>query len=373
MNKSKKVIIVFGTRPEAIKMAPIIKAFLRDGNINPVVCVTGQHKEMLYQVLDFFQITPDYDLELMTANQSLCGLTARAVKGVEEVMHREKPDMVLVQGDTTTAFTGAYVGFLNKVPVGHVEAGLRTGNKAEPFPEEVNRRLIGQVADLHFCPTDVAAGNLIAEQTTDAVHVLGNTVIDALLAGTALLGDSWKPSPTELGAMATAEKSVLITLHRRETFGGELDELLNALDRLATDHPETEFIFPVHPNPNVRNPVIERLSGLENLKIIDPLDYPNFIWAMSKATLILTDSGGVQEEAPSLGVPVLVARKVTERQEGVDAGVAELVGTDEEVVYAAANKLLAYPSKHQIPNPYGDGHASERIVATCIEFLNTSK
>lgn len=373
MNKPNKVLIVFGTRPEAIKMAPIIKAFLKDGSIHPVVCVSGQHKEMLYQVLDFFQIVPDYDLELMTANQSLCGLTARAITGIEVVIKKEKPDLVLVQGDTTTAFTGAYVGFLNSVPVGHIEAGLRTGNKAEPFPEEANRRLIGQVADLHFCPTDVAAANLISEQTTEGVQVIGNTVIDALLTGTKLLGDSWAPAPSELGVMASADKSVLITLHRRETFGGELNGLLNALGRLAADHPETEFIFPVHPNPNVRSPVMERLSGVGNLTITDPLDYPNFIWAMSQASLILTDSGGVQEEAPSLGVPVLVARKVTERQEGVDAGVAELVGTDEEVVYAAANKVLANPSKHQIPNPYGDGLASERIVAACKVFLNTSR
>ena len=328
---------------------------------------------MLHQVLEFFQITADYDLELMTANQSLCGLTARAVTGIEKVVHKEKPDLILVQGDTTTAFTGAYVGFLNRVPVAHIEAGLRTGNKSEPFPEEANRRLIGQLADLHFCPTKVAAENLRAEQTVEGVQVLGNTVIDALLMGTELLGDQWLPNPPEIRVMAVAEKSVLITLHRRETFGTELDGLLNALARLATDHPETQFIFPVHPNPNVRNPVIERLSGLKNLQIIEPLDYPNFIWAMSKATLILTDSGGVQEEAPSLGVPVLVARKVTERQEGVAAGVAQLVGTDEEVVYTAANKVLANPSRHKIPNPYGDGSASARIMEACEKFLNISQ
>jgi len=369
MTVNKKVLFVFGTRPEAIKMAPVIKAFLSSGMMDPVVCVTGQHREMLHQVLEFFKIVPDYDLDLMTENQSLCQLTARAVMNIEEVILEVNPVLVLVQGDTTSAFVGAYAGFLNGVSVGHIEAGLRTGNKKEPFPEEVNRRLIGQLADFHFCPTTVAESNLRAEGTSSGVVMLGNTVIDALLDGVAILGDSWSPQPEALSVMEGAPSSVLITLHRRETFGSELSGLLRSLRRLAEDFPETEFIFPVHPNPNIRKPVFKELSGFSNLQLVEPLDYPNFIWAMSRASLILTDSGGVQEEAPSLGIPVLVARKVTERREGVDAGVAKLVGTDEEAVYSATSEILKSPYQHKIMNPYGDGEAAKRIVKYCCDHV----
>lgn len=366
---NKKALFVFGTRPEAIKMAPLIYAFKEHTSVEPIVCVTGQHKELLYQVLDFFQITADYDLELMTDNQSLSQLTARAVTGVEAVINEVKPDLLIVQGDTTTAFVGAYTGFLKEVPVAHIEAGLRTGNKKEPFPEEANRRLISQIADIHFCPTDLARKNLEREEIHDGVVMLGNTVIDALKKGLDILGDDWSPERDELSLYKGAEKKVLITLHRRETFGEELDGLLSALERLGNENPEVEFLFPVHPNPNVRKPVLEVLGDMKNFSLVDPLDYPDFLWAMSQATVILTDSGGVQEEAPTLGIPLLVARKVTERQEGVDAGVAMLVGTDEEVVYESVREVLKAPYRHSLANPYGDGVAAVRIVKHCESFL----
>lgn len=366
---NKKALFVFGTRPEAIKMCPIIYAFREHTEVEPIVCLTGQHRELLHQVMDFFQIKSDYDLELMTDNQTLCQLTARAITGLDKVVDEVSPDLVIVQGDTTSAFVGSYVGFLKGISVVHIEAGLRTGNKKEPFPEEANRRLIGQLADLHLCPTDVAVENLRRESTTAGVHLAGNTVIDALNRGLKILGNDWQPERGDLVAYKQSANKVLITLHRRETFGNELEGLLSALQRLAEKYPDTQFLFPVHPNPNVRRPVEEVLGETVNFSLIDPLDYPHFLWAMSEATVILTDSGGVQEEAPTLGIPLLVARKVTERQEGVDAGVAELVGTDEEVVFGAVSKILDAPFRHELPNPYGDGEAATRIVEICEEYI----
>ena len=360
-----KALFVFGTRPEAIKMAPVVLEFNRSGLIKPVVAVTGQHRDMLDQVLGFFGITPDYDLNLMTEGQSLCSLSARAISGLETIIDEECPDILLVQGDTTTAFTGAYVGFLKRIPVAHIEAGLRTGNRMEPFPEEINRQLVGNLADLHLCPTKMASQNLIAEGKRANIHVVGNTVIDALLEGLRILGDNWKPDLPELLAMTNPEGSVLLTIHRRESFGESLDGILNAIRRLAEDHPKISFLFPVHPNPNIRKPVFERLAGIPNLVLTAPLDYPHFIWAMSKARLIITDSGGVQEEAPTLGIPVLVARNVTERQEGIEAGVATLVGTVEENIVAIASRFLAGEPRHQLSNPYGDGGSSQKILALC--------
>jgi UDP-N-acetylglucosamine 2-epimerase (non-hydrolysing) len=326
---------------------------------------------MLDQVLNFFGIIPDHDLDLMTPGQSLCQLTGRAVAGLEKVFDDAKPDIVLVQGDTTTAFTGAYVGFLKRVPVAHVEAGLRTGNRHEPFPEEINRQLVGNLADLHLCPTTLARDNLLAEGKRDGIHVVGNTVIDALLEGLRILGDDWQPELPELRAMTNPAGSVLITIHRRESFGEALEGILNAIRRLAVMHPEMSFVFPVHPNPNIRKPVFERLDGIPNLILTDPLDYPHFIWAMSKARLILTDSGGVQEEAPTLGIPVLVARNVTERQEGVEAGVATLVGTTEENIFETACRFLSGAPRHQLANPYGDGTSSAQILAHCLTLLGS--
>ena len=351
-------------------MAPVIRCFRDSGKIESIVAVTGQHREMLYQVLDFFDITPDFDLQLMTEAQSLCQLTSRAVAGLEEIIREVQPDIVLVQGDTTSAFAGAYVGFLNRVPVAHIEAGLRTGNRHEPFPEEINRQLAGVLADLHLCPTTMARDNLLAEGKRDGIHVVGNTVIDALLEGLQILGDDWQPSVPELSNMTCPAGSVLITIHRRESFGEPLAGILNAIARLAEGYPEMAFVFPVHPNPNIRKPVFERLGNIANLALTDPLDYPHFIWAMSKSRLILTDSGGVQEEAPTLGIPVLVARNVTERQEGVEAGVATLVGTSEERIFETASRALKGGSKHQLANPYGDGTTSAQILSICLTTLS---
>ena len=367
---TKKALFIFGTRPEAIKLAPVVRWFKQSGKIEPIVAVTGQHREMLDQVLEFLDIKPDYDLNLMTEGQSLCQLTGRAVSGLEKIFDEVKPDIALVQGDTTTAFTGAYVGFLKQVPVAHVEAGLRTGSRHEPFPEEINRQLVGSLADLHLCPTTMARDNLLAEGKRDGIHVVGNTVIDALLEGLRILGDDWQPLVPELQSMTNPAGSVLITIHRRESFGDALQGILNAIKRLAESHPEMSFVFPVHPNPNIRKPVFEHLGGVSNLALTDPLDYPHFIWAMSKARLILTDSGGVQEEAPTLGIPVLVARNVTELQEGVEAGVATLVGTSEEKIFEVASRFLKAEPRHQLANPYGDGSSSAKILDLCGKLIS---
>jgi UDP-N-acetylglucosamine 2-epimerase (non-hydrolysing) len=366
-----KALFVFGTRPEAIKMAPVIKAFKKSGKLDPIVAVTGQHRGMLDQVLDFFGITPEHDLDMMTEGQSLCDLTARAISGLEAIVTDVKPDILLVQGDTTSAFAGAYVGFIKRIPVAHIEAGLRTGNRFEPFPEEINRQLVGNLADLHFCPTTRAYDNLVAEGKLEGIHIVGNTVIDALLDGLTILGEDWQPGIQSLQRMINPYGSVLITIHRRETFGAALLGVLTAIKRLAFAHSKMSFVFPVHPNPNIRKPVFDYLQDVPNLSLTDPLDYPHFIWAMSKARMILTDSGGVQEEAPTLGIPVLVARNVTERQEGVDAGVATLVGTTEEGIYQEATRVLAGPVKHQFTNPYGDGTTSHRILECCLNHLKS--
>jgi UDP-N-acetylglucosamine 2-epimerase (non-hydrolysing) len=354
-------------------MAPVIRCFRQSGEIEPVVVVTGQHREMLDQVLEFFGIQPDHDLALMTEGQSLCQLTGRAIAGLEPILDQVKPDLVLVQGDTTSAFAGAYVAFQKRIPVAHIEAGLRTGNRHEPFPEEINRQLIGNLADLHLCPTTLARDNLLAEGKRDGIHLVGNTVIDALLEGLRILGADWQPSVAAVEAMTDPAGAVLITIHRRESFGDALQGILGAIRRLAATHPRIQFVFPVHPNPNIRKPVFDALDGLPNLRLTEPLDYPHFIWAMSKARLIITDSGGVQEEAPTLGVPVLVARNVTERQEGVDAGVATLVGTSEEGIFEAGSRCLGGEARHRLANPYGDGTSSSRILDLCVNLLATPK
>lgn len=366
-----KALFIFGTRPEAIKLAPVIRHFRKADRIQPVVAVTAQHREMLDQVLNFFDITPNIDLNLMTKDQSLCHLSSRAIFGLESVFDKVQPHIAIVQGDTTTAFIGAYASFLKQVPVAHVEAGLRTGNRREPFPEEINRQLVGNLADLHLCPTLQARNNLLAEGKREGIHVVGNTVIDALLEGLKILGNDWTPTVPKLEAMQNPSGSVLLTIHRRESFGLALNGILNAIRRIAENHPKISFVFPVHLNPNIRNPVFEQLGGVANLILTDPLDYPNFIWAMSQARLIITDSGGVQEEAPTLGIPVMVVRNVTERQEGVEAGVATLVGTDEETIVATATRILMEGQRHQIANPYGDGTSSAKILAICESYLST--
>lgn len=366
-SETLRPLIVFGTRPEAIKMSPLILECLsRPQEVAPIVCSTGQHREMLAQVLGYFEITPDIDLGLMKPGQTLTGLTARCLEAVDKVIQQENPDCVVVQGDTTTVMASAMVAFYHQLPVVHVEAGLRTGDLTAPWPEEFNRRVAGIVTQLHCAPTSRSEAALLAEGVPqENVKVTGNTVIDALLhsVGKERANDQrWR----EKYPMALGESVVLVTGHRRENFGGGLADVCDALLQLANEHPATEFIYPVHLNPNVKGPVHERLGSAANIHLVPPADYPEFVWLMDRATVVLTDSGGVQEEAPSLGSAVLVTRTKTERPEAVDAGLAELVGTDRELIVRRVSELLAQhkggSGASVIENPYGDGQASRRIV-----------
>jgi UDP-N-acetylglucosamine 2-epimerase (non-hydrolysing) len=336
--------------------------------LEPHVCVTGQHREMLDQVLDVFEVVPDVDLALMLPNQTLSELTARAISAIDAYLTGKKPDMVVVQGDTTTVFCAALCAFYNKIPVGHVEAGLRTWNKYSPFPEEINRVLATQLADLHFTPTNNSRDNLLREGVApDTIHVTGNTVIDAL--GLAL--EKVSSDPPEIpglppGIMTNGRPLVLITGHRRESFGDGFRNICLAIDELAHRFPSTEFVYPVHLNPNVREPVFRLLGNMPNIRLIDPLGYLSFVALMNRAKIILTDSGGIQEEAPSLGKPVLVMRDATERPEAVSAGTAKIVGTETVAIVREVACLLSdgesYRKMAQAHNPYGDGRASMRIV-----------
>ena len=369
-----------GTRPEAIKLAPLVRR-ARDGatSLRVHLCVTGQHRQMLDQVLEFFELRPDTDLDLMKPGQSLSGLAADVLHALTGVMDRVGPAGVVVQGDTTTAFIAALCAFHHRTPVYHVEAGLRTGNLWAPFPEEANRRLISTVATLHFAPTERAAAALRAEGVrAEAIHLTGNTVVDALNEGLAVL-EARSDLRLELERRMIGEmpswsailegrrRLVLITGHRRESFGSGMEQVCRAIARLAAAHPDCDFLYPAHLNPNVQRPVHALLNGRSNVKVMDPIDYPSMLYVMSKATLILTDSGGIQEEAPSLRVPVLVTRTTTERPEVVEIGGSRLVGTDEDVIVAAASSLLSDEAQRLTMcvgvNPYGDGHASERILA----------
>jgi len=346
-------------------MAPVITTAQASG-IEVVVCATAQHREMLDQVLGLFRIVPQHDLDLMRPDQSLSDLTARALLGLTPVIATEKPDWLLVQGDTTTAMVAGLAGFYARVPLGHVEAGLRTGNMAQPFPEEMNRRMVAVVAAAHFAPTSTARDNLRREGIAEAgIHVVGNTVVDALLATRAL------PCPAAALAavpvLAAHERLVLVTAHRRESFGAGMRQIARALQRIARAHPDVCLVYPLHPNPNVQGPMREILAGEARVHLIPPLDYLPFIHLMTKAHLIISDSGGVQEEAPSLGVPALVLRETTERPEAIAEGCVRLVGVDEETIVAAAHELLsdagAYARMARAVNPYGDGRAAGRIVA----------
>ena len=379
MPRQSKVSVIFGTRPEAIKLAPVIHGLRASSRLACHVCVTAQHRQMLDQVLGVFGIVPDLDLDLMRPNQTLAELTSRAITGLYDVFAREKPDLVLVQGDTTTVFCAALAAFYGHVPVGHVEAGLRTGNLAAPWPEEANRVLASRLAALHFAPTEQARGNLLREGVpAECVQVTGNTVIDALLHTLAIVRTLSPAMVAELGAVADmppGERIVLITGHRRENFGEGFARICQAVRTLATQFPEVHFVYPVHLNPNVGESV-QRILGdgqASNVHLIEPLSYPAFVHLMSRAYLILTDSGGVQEEAPSLGKPVLVLRDATERTEAVAAGCAILVGTDEARIVAETARLLRDPTAYQhmsrVHNPYGDGHAADRIVLACERFL----
>lgn len=381
----KKIMLIFGTRPEAIKLAPIIQRLKAEGSkFKPIVCVTAQHREMLDQVLNLFEIEPDYDLNLMTDNQDLFDVTVKALNGLKEILKKEKPDIALVQGDTTTSFVASLAAFYLKIPLGHVEAGLRTYNKYSPFPEEKNRHLTGVLADYHFAPTEWAKNNLLKENAPeDRIWVTGNTVIDALLwvvsrqksAGGEQYWNRYFKERWGLTLTTNTNtcKLILVTGHRRESFGEGFRNICLALKEIAKDRHDIKIVYPVHLNPNVQKPVRDILSDIPNIYLIGPLDYEPFVYLMEKAYLILTDSGGIQEEAPSLGKPVLVMRNVTERPEGIEAGVVKLVGTDKERIVAETEILLddkkAYEEMARASNPYGDGKAAERIVDILEEVL----
>ena len=366
----KKAMCVFGTRPEAIKMAPVVKAIEQNENLQSIVTVTAQHREMLDQVLQLFQITPDYDLNLMKQGQTLTDITAGVLRGLEDILKAEQPDLVLVHGDTTTTFAAALAAFYQQIPVGHVEAGLRSGNMLSPYPEEANRKLTGVMTGLHFSPTPESRQNLLRENADDAkIFVTGNTVIDALLA---TVKEQYQFADADLqNLLDGSSKKVLITAHRRENQGEPMKHIFQAVRRLHETLPEVEFIFPIHKNPKVRELAAQILGDLARVHIIEPLDYEPFANAMARVDLIMTDSGGLQEEAPALGKPVLVLRDTTERPEAVTAGTVELVGTDEELIYNTALTLLtdeaAYSKMANAVNPYGDGKACGRITAA-IEY-----
>ena len=367
-NTSSKILVIFGTRPEAIKLFPLVAALKADAAFDCKVCVTAQHRGMLDQVLEIAGITPDHDLDLMKPDQSLDALTAALLTGLGGVMDGEKPDRVIVQGDTATAMCGALAAYYRKVQVDHVEAGLRSGNIYHPWPEEVNRKIIGSMASLHFAPTDVSAAALIAENVDPArVHITGNTVIDALHWVTARIAadPSLASGLSEIEARFAGKRIIGVTSHRRENFGGGLENIAEAVRQIA-QRPDVGIVFPVHPNPTGRAVMNGALAGLENVALIEPLDYPHFAHLISMSHIMLTDSGGVQEEAPALGKPVLVMRETTERPEGVTAGTAKLVGTDAARIVTEIFTLLddnaAYENMARAHNPFGDGQTARRIV-----------
>ena len=373
MARSQKIALVFGTRPEAIKLFPLIRLLKDDPRFEPVVIVTGQHRGMLDQVLDIARLVPDHDLAVMQPGQSLDALTARLLTGIGEVLDTEAPDWVVVQGDTASAMCGALAAFYRKIPIAHVEAGLRSGDIHHPWPEEVNRKVIGTMAALHFAPTPTAAAALHRENVADAdIHVTGNTVVDALHWVLAAIGQ--RPElAADLHAAAApfAGKRIIgVTTHRRENFGDGMRAIAQAIRAIAA-RPDIAVLFPVHLNPNVREIMQAELAGLENVALLEPLDYPNFAALMQASTLMLTDSGGVQEEAPALGKPVLVMRETTERPEGVEAGTAKLVGTDPQAIHREVTRLLddeaAYAAMAQAHNPFGDGKSSQRIADLLAE------
>ncbi len=374
MTDKFRVLLVFGTRPEAIKMAPVVKALIAAPEIDARVCVTAQHREMLDQVLRLFEIEPEYDLDLMKPGQGLFEITSSVLMGMKDVLAKVEPDLVLVHGDTTTTLATGLASYYYRVPVGHVEAGLRTGNIYSPWPEEINRKIAGSITRLHFAPTEGSRTNLLAENTPDAhIHVTGNTVIDALLDVVARLEADEAVSrafDAEFG-IDPSRRMVLVTGHRRESFGDGFQRICSALTRLA-EREDIQIVYPVHLNPNVKGPVEEQLGSLPRVKLIAPQDYLPFVHLMRRADVILTDSGGVQEEAPSLGKPVLVMRDTTERPEAIEAGTVRLVGTDNDLIVREVARLLddgdAYDAMARAHNPYGDGLASGRILEAIIEF-----
>jgi UDP-N-acetylglucosamine 2-epimerase (non-hydrolysing) len=373
MAEKVKVMTIFGTRPEAIKMAPLVLELEKyNEQIESVVTVTAQHREMLDQVLEIFGVTPDHDLNIMKDRQSLIDVTTRALQGLDKIMQEEKPDVVLVHGDTTTTFVASLAALYNKIAVGHVEAGLRTWNKYSPYPEEMNRQLTGVISDLNFAPTETAAQNLLNENKPgDSIYVTGNTAIDALKT---TVKDNYSHEVLEkLGD----DRLILLTAHRRENLGDPMRNMFRAIKRLVNEHDDVQVVYPVHLNPAVREVADEILKGDSRIHLIEPLGVVDFHNFASRAHIILTDSGGVQEEAPSLGVPVLVLRDTTERPEGIEAGTLKLAGTDEETIYGLAKELLtddaAYEAMSKASNPYGDGEASRRIVEAILHYFGKSK
>ncbi len=394
MDSMKKISVIFGTRPECIKLSAVIISLKKCSKMQCRVCVTAQHREMLDQMLQVFGITPDQDLNVMQKNQTLSGLTVRCISTLDDYLGEEKPDFVLVQGDTTTTFTASLAAFYHHIPVGHVEAGLRTGNLESPWPEEGNRVLATRLASIHFAPTKLNRQNLLSEGVAaEKIHITGNTVIDALF----LILKKIRQQPVrkkivselinrypELKRLFSnnqkgldGKRLILVTGHRRENFGRGFENICRALKKIAEIHADIEIIYPVHLNPNVREPVQRILGGRQNVNLIDPLDYMPFVYLMDQAYMIVTDSGGVQEEAPSLGKPVLVMRDTTERPEAVDAGTVKLVGTDMRRIVEETNRLLEdrnlYVKMAKAQNPYGDGKASGRIVDKILEFLDKRK
>lgn len=364
----KRILTCIGTRPEMVKLAPVIKALEeKPDEFESLVCFTGQHRELLAQAATVFEIQPDINLDLMQVDQGLAAFVGRALPALQNVLRDVKPDVVLVQGDTSTVFCAALAAYYEQIMVGHVEAGLRTDNKYAPYPEEMNRRLATRLADLHFSPTETARQALLREGVADnSIHVTGNTVIDALQWMQARL-EHYQPNLSENFLAELGDRRVvLITGHRRENFGEGFKQICGGIAAAAQKYPDVLFAYPVHLNPNVQEPVMDLLGGISNIRLLKPLDYTEFVWLMDRSYIILTDSGGVQEEAPGLGKPVLVMREVTERPEGIEAGVARLVGADMERIFQGLDELLtdpeAYAAMANVKNPYGDGHAAKRIV-----------
>lgn len=362
-----KVMSVFGTRPEAIKMAPLIKELERRQEIDSIVCVTAQHRQMLDSVLETFSIVPDYDLDIMKQGQSLSDITSRVLYGLENVIKKESPDIVLVHGDTTTTFAGALAAFYNKVAIGHVEAGLRTNNKYSPYPEEMNRQMVDCMTDMYFAPTELSKQNLLDENIEEnKIYVTGNTAIDAM--STTVKIDYYHP---ELNWINAKDRLILVTVHRRENLGEPMKNIFKAIRRIVNELKDVKVIYPVHLNPQIRDIAHEIFDGCDRVKLIEPLDVFDFHNFINKCYMVMSDSGGVQEEAPTLGKPVLVLRDTTERPEGINAGTLKLVGTDENNIYEQAKILLtdkkAYDAMSKASNPYGDGHSSQKIVDAIIE------
>lgn len=370
----KKIITIFGTRPEAIKMAPLVKELEKREQIESKVCVTAQHREMLDQVLELFNIKPDFDLNIMETKQTLTGITNKVLEGLEEVFKEEKPDMILVHGDTTTTFAGSLAAFYQQIKVGHVEAGLRTFNKYFPFPEEMNRKLTGSLADLHFAPTKGSKENLLKEGIEESgIYITGNTVIDAMKH---TVEENYIFENDELNNIDFSKKIIMITAHRRENWGEGIQNICIALNKIVEENSDVELVYLVHLNPVVKDVVFERLGGKERIHLLSPLDTKETHNLMNKSFMVMTDSGGLQEEAPHLGKPVLVLRDVTERPEAVEAGTVKLVGTDIDQIVNEANKLLRNPDEYsemsRSINPYGDGIASKRIVDAIFKYFDLS-